>query len=378
MAQTMKDLLKESREYEDSLLGIETEDTSGEDLDSIPYSADDIRITPMMYSIYQIFYWIEEEILILQPEYQRNIVWDNRRKSLLIESLMLRIPIPAFYFQEDYEGNKMVIDGLQRLSTIHSFMKDEFELESLQYRKEFEGYKYSQLPKKYKIRIQDTQLSVNVLDSKCNELVKFDVFRRVNTGGIPLNAQEIRNIMATSEVRSLLQNMSNSEEFVKATRGRIKDIRMDAQELCLRYILFSFKYNWEEHSFKDLQSMAPMMDQIVIWLNKLDREKLQIFLLMFKNSMKRCYALLGENAFSKGSSKHIINKPLFICWSVILGYRNIKLELLESKRDEAIRLHNKYFGEGEYYNAITYSTTTRRNIRLQFEAVERILEELSL
>ena len=378
MAQTMKDLLKEAREYEDSLLGIETEDTSGEDLDSIPYSADNIRITPMMYSVYQIFHWIESEILILQPEYQRNIIWDNHRKSLLIESLMLRIPIPAFYFQEDFDGNKMVIDGLQRLSTIYSFMKDEFRLESLQYRKEFEGHTYSQLPKKYKIRIQDTQLAVNVLDSKCNELVKFDVFRRVNTGGVPLNAQEIRNIMATSEVRDLLKNMSRSEEFIKATRGKIKDIRMDAQELCLRYILFSFKYNWEEHTFKDLQSMASMMDQMIVFLNKFDVKDMQVFLLMFKDSMKKCYSLLGERAFSKESSKHIINKPLFICWSVILGYRNIDLKVLEAKRDEAIRLQNKYFGAGEYYNAITYSTTTKRSIQLQFEAVERILEELSL
>lgn len=378
MAQTMKDLLKETREYEDSLLGIETEDTSGEDLDSIPYSADNIRITPMMYSIYQIFHWIEEGILILQPEYQRNFVWDNQRKSLLIESLMLRIPIPAFYFQEDYDGNKMVIDGLQRLSTIHAFMKDEFRLENVQYRKEFEGCVYSELPKKYKIRIQETQLSVNVLDSKCNELVKFDVFRRVNTGGIPLNAQEIRNIMATNEVRALLLSMSASEEFKQATRGRVKDIRMGAQELCLRYILFCFKYDWKQKECNDLQSMATMMDLVLTLLNKRKADDLAVLLLMFKESMKKCYALLGEYAFSKESSRHIINKPLFICWSVVLTYRKIDLKLLESKRGEAIRLQYKYFGEGEYYNAITYSTTTRKNIRLQFEAVERILEELSL
>ena len=94
--------------------------------------------------------------------------------------------------------------------------------------------------------------------------------------------------------------------------------------------------------------------------------------------MKKCYALLGESAFSKESSRHIINKPLFICWSVILGYRNIDLKLLETKREEAVRLQHQYFSEGEYYDAITYSTTTRRNIRLQFEAVECILEELSL
>ena len=120
------------------------------------------------------------------------------------------------------------------------------------------------------------------------------------------------------------------------------------------------------------------MDQIIVWLYKMKTDDMQVFFTMFKNSMKRCYALLGESAFSKESSRHIINKPLFICWSVILGYRNIDLKLLESKRKEAVKLQNQFFCEGEYYNAITYSTTTRRNILLQFEAVERILEELSL
>lgn len=243
MAQTMKELLKETQEYEDALLGFELEDTSEEDLDSIPYAADTIRISSMMYSVYQIFHWIEDGILVLHPAYQRNEVWNAQRKSLLVESLMLRIPIPAFYFQEDRDGTKTVIDGLQRLSAIHGFMKDKFSLHGVQYLKEYEGCLYSELPRKYKVRIQETQLSANVLDSKCDDLVKFDVFRRVNTGGVPLNAQEIRNIMATNETRALLLAMSQSEEFLRATRNRVKDIRMDAQELCLRYILFCYKYD---------------------------------------------------------------------------------------------------------------------------------------
>lgn len=378
MAQTMKELLKETQEYEDALLGLEMEDTSEEDLDSIPYNADTIRISSMMYSVYQIFHWIEDGILVLHPAYQRNEVWNVQRKSLLIESLMLRIPIPAFYFQEDRDGAKMVIDGLQRLSAIHGFMKDKFSLHGVQYLKEFEGCLYSELPRKYKVRIQETQLSANVLDSKCDDLVKFDVFRRVNTGGVPLNAQEIRNIMATYETRALLLAMSQSEEFLRATRNRVKDIRMDAQELCLRYILFCYKYDEKRKELKDLQSMASMMDMILIFINKMKREDLAVFLYMFQESMKRCYALLGEDAFSKENSRHIINKPLFISWSVVLTYRKIDLKILEEKREAAIGLQHQYFRNGKYYNAVTSSTTTRNNLRLQFEAVERILEELGL
>lgn len=129
---------------------------------------------------------------------------------------------------------------------------------------------------------------------------------------------------------------------------------------------------------KDLQSMASMMDMILIFINKMKREDLAVFLYMFQKSMKRCYALLGEDAFSKENSRHIINKPLFISWSVILTYRKTDLKLLEEKREVAVRLQHQYFRNGKYYNAVTSSTTTRNNLRLQFEAVEHILEELGL
>lgn len=378
MEQTIRDLLEQTKEYEDSILGIETEDTSDEDLESIPYSADDVRITTRMYSVYQIFHWIENEILILQPDFQRNYVWNLTKKSLLIESLMLNIPIPAFYFQEDAEGNKMVIDGLQRLSTIYDFMRDKFPLKDLQYLKDYNKLHFSELPRKYKVRIMETQLNVNVLDSKCDEQVKFDVFRRVNTGGVPLNSQEIRNIMANSRVRQLLRDMSHSESFIRATRGKVKDTRMDAQELCLRFIVFYEKYDASRHEFLELRSLAQMLDDMIIRLNNVETAFFDLIMNVFQESMERCYALLGEEAFSKETSKHIINKPLFISWAVVLANRSIEPAVLKKKHTQAVELQRTYYRYGEYFNAITSSTTMRRNISLQFAVVERIMEELFL
>ncbi len=250
--QTINDFIEESRRYEDELAGVETEHEGSEDMDEDPYSPDDVRIVQQMYSVFQVYHWMRRKVLILSPEFQRNRVWDRERMSLLIESLMLKIPIPSFYFQEDYDGNKQVIDGLQRLSTIYSFMEDEFKLKGLQYLSNYNGAYYSELPRKYKTRIEETQLAVNVLDSKCHDLVKFDVFRRVNTGGMPLNSQEIRNIMATEETRSVLKEMSRSAEFVRATRGRVNDIRMDAQELCLRFIALYLKYDSQSGKLRGL------------------------------------------------------------------------------------------------------------------------------
>lgn len=374
--QTISDYIEETRRYEDELVGIETENEGNENQDEDPYSPDDVRISQHMYSVYQVFRWIEIDVLVLSPEFQRNMVWDIQRKSLLIESLMLKIPIPAFYFQEDREGNKLIIDGLQRLSTIYSYMKDEFRLKGLQYLNNYDDSYYSELPKKYRTRIEETQLAVNVLDNRCHELVKFDVFRRVNTGGIPLNSQEIRNIMAAEETRCLLKEMSRSEEFIRATRGRVKDLRMDAQELCLRFIAYYLRYNSVTGNIEHFTRLTRMLDQTILELNGMKKQELDRFIGLFKTSMERCYALFGETAFSKEGLNHIINKPLFISWSVVLASYPIETEILGKKRIEAMKLQYKYFGTGKYFNAITSSTATKTNVEIQFEGVKRILKEL--
>ena len=97
-----------------------------------------IRIDQKMFSLYQVCQWIEKGKLVLRPEFQRNFVWSLNKQSLLIESLMLKIPIPAFYFDEDETGCRTVIDGMQRLTTISRYLRGEFKLKGLQYLKDCE------------------------------------------------------------------------------------------------------------------------------------------------------------------------------------------------------------------------------------------------
>lgn len=113
------DYLEYSKRVEEEYLGTELEiEESNDILDEMPYNVQDIRVDQKMITIYQIEHWMKTEVLNLSPEYQRNLVWDEKRKSALIESLLLRIPIPAFYLDEGADGIKSVIDGMQRLSTI--------------------------------------------------------------------------------------------------------------------------------------------------------------------------------------------------------------------------------------------------------------------
>lgn len=379
---TLFDLEAAKSEQEQQLLGIESDNTDDDDEDEegqeIPYAADKIRVSSNAFSVFQIKSLIDRGMLDLMPAFQRKNVWDNRRKSLLIESLMLRIPIPAFYFDEDNNGNKTVIDGLQRLSAINGYMNGEFTLTGLQYlQEECGGRRFEELQPKYQIRIEDAQLTVNILDSRSPEKVKFDIFRRVNTGGIPLNAQEIRNVMASDSTRQFLLLMAESPEFLRATQKRVNDIRMDAQELCLRFVAFYSRYDPVTHMLTDLKKTGIMFDECIETLNLSTEQERNCIFSVFKASMDKCAALFGEKAFTKPPKESLVNKVLFTSWAVVLTGYSCSTEKLYSMQGEAVRcLQDRLNTDPEYLMSVTSSTGTKTSIKKQFETANQIMEEL--
>jgi len=372
-------LLKDTDKATSELVGIEYTDEENDVGEEKPYNPDDIRIYHKFFSVSDICRWMgaDPPTITVKPSFQRNLVWSEQKKSLLIESLMLRIPIPSFYFYEDDIEHKSVIDGLQRLSAIYDYVAGEFPLFGLQYLGDkCNGKKYHELDKKYISRIEETQLSINILDNRTPELVKFDVFRRVNTGGVPLNPQEIRNALAHSRTTELLLRMSHSNGFLEATHGLVKDIRMDAQELCLRFITFYRAYDTHLMIPHKDRSIAKMLDECVSHLNSCDDNMLRSYYEIFETAMKKSTAAFGERAFIK-PGQNVINKLLFTSWSVTLAYSGCTYEMLRRERESLIdrltsALHNDY----EYFNAITTSTASKRNIEKQFLTAYSILEEL--
>ncbi len=368
--------LEETRKYELEYTGLEAEHEAYSYEDEMPYDVRNIRIEQKMITIFQIEHWITNNVLNLTPEYQRNLVWDAHRKTALIESLMLRIPIPAFYLDEGTDGVKYVIDGMQRLSTIHEFLNDGFQLKKMQYLTSCEQKVFSQLDIKFRSYIEDTALAVNILDARCPQIVKFDVFRRVNTGGLPLNPQEIRNIMAAPDVRTLLREMSTCREFVRATGGRINDIRMGAQELCLRYLTISDLYVWADHDFRSFGGLLKELDSMILKLNRLPGEKLWDHLEAFQIVMDQCSMILGDLFFCKYNSR-IINKTIFTSWAVVLA--NLKLDQETVKRyAEATRylyLDHVLKTDG-FQEVVTSSTGSRKNILASIEYIRNIMERM--
>ena len=371
------DYLEYSKRVEEEYLGTELEiEESNDILDEMPYNVQDIRVDQKMITIYQIEHWMKTEVLNLSPEYQRNLVWDEKRKSALIESLLLRIPIPAFYLDEGADGIKSVIDGMQRLSTIHEFLNNEFALKNMQYLYSCEGMTFEQLDIKFRSRIEETMLAVNILDERCPQMVKFDVFRRVNTGGVPLNPQEIRNIMANSDTRALLKEMANSVEFCEATKNKVKDVRMGAQELCVRYLAILFHYDWEKREFRKYLGLLKMMDAVILILNRMTKQEQKQILKDFRRVMFQCQLILGEDSFTKLDNPKI-NKSLFTSWAVALKFLNLDNNNLENNMKQIRKMYRRCLAEGSlFYDAVTSSTGTKKNVHFALETVRKILEDI--
>ncbi|PHV69594.1 hypothetical protein CS063_14890 [Sporanaerobium hydrogeniformans] len=381
---------KNYERLEEEYYGIENEQDDqydNEETIEYPFDADMIRVDQQMLSLEYLYRLMKEQNLDLSPTFQRSKVWkEKRRKSLLIESLMLRIPIPAFYFYENENATFTVIDGKQRLTTIRDFLNDDFALYGLEYLHACEGKKFSQLDAKYQQRIYRTQFAINTLDVRSPHRVVFDIFRRVNTGGVALNPQEIRNAMASEGTRQFLKKLSKLEVFKKATRARINDDRMAAQEVVLRYIAFKKLYDEQKGNIDFIYGdVTSYLDTTIMELRKAAKDTYIEYEESFAKAMKMGAAIFGKFAFTKCylegetiyNNLDIINKTLFTSWSVVLSDPKYQREKILGCREEIVKqVAYRITYDTSYANAITLGTNGRRSVNIAFEVAKEILEEV--
>ncbi len=259
---------------------------------SNPYNPDEIKVNTKPFSLPLIMDMIKRNDIDLQPNFQRNFVWTSLQKSRLIESVLLRIPLPMFYFAENKEGFMTVVDGLQRLTTISQFMDNQFALKGLQYLTHCDNKYYTNPDKtkaidtKYFRWFNSTQLTVNVIDASTPAKVKYDIFERINTGGKPLNHQEIRNCLAVDKVRDLLTKMVASDIFKKATDESVPSLRMEDREMALRFICFHRLYKEDSTLDNYSGNMKDVLNNLVEDLGKLKQNDLDKYTYLFSNAMK--------------------------------------------------------------------------------------------
>lgn len=359
----------------------ETENTPGNSLDKNPYDPKLIRVDTKPFPIAQVEQMISDKELDISPDFQRGFVWnDITRKSRLIESLLLRIPLPVFYVAQDLEGNFQVVDGIQRLNVIHDFLNNGFRLKNMEYLTECEGLWFKNKDKEEKLslapvyqrRINQTQLYFNVIDPQTPEQVKYDIFKRINTGGKSLNSQEIRNCLAHAQTRQLLKKMAESKAFLQATRYSISSTRMADKELALRFIAFYLLDNSLSDRMEYKGDMDEFLNATIDILNNLTQETMDRIYAHFCKSMCNAYIIFGQSAFRKAS---YINKSLFLSFSRIL-YRYETDYVTQKIRNSEIldNLKKEIEGNDLYNRALSMGTNDARNVEISYNTAKKIIE----
>ena len=239
--------------------GVEKEDLSTDDIKE-PFDPDQVAVTSRTMTVDLLLSRLRTGALNLQPDFQRKAgIWNTVKRSRLIESLLLRIPLPSFYVSQTENEDWEVVDGVQRLTAISHFVPsneaqpagESLALTSLQYLREFDGKRFSDLPPRLARRIRETEFTFHVILSSTPDVVRFNIFARLNTGGMPLTSQELRHALVPGQARDVLREWASSDSFRRATDYSIKSDRMADREMVLRYIAFSEMASPEEYSRRD-------------------------------------------------------------------------------------------------------------------------------
>lgn len=376
--------------FENQPTDVEVEETEApqEDVaDRQPWDPTKIRIGTKPFSLRHIVDMIEDGDIDLAPDFQRMFVWKPRERSRLIESVLLGIPLPAFYFNQDRTGAMQVVDGVQRLTTIHRFAKRGERLLELEHLKDLNGASFDDLEASFRRRFQQTQIFVNIIEPQTPDDVKFNVFRRINTGGGLLTAQEIRHCMSRKRSRDFLKRLVELPAFHVATDHAFKnERRMADREVVLRFL--AFRHLGDIEGYRRFENLDSFLLDFTRQIDGSKDEKegrphiadsgLERLAVDFERAMKSATAVFGNAAFRKFPTGAVkrgpINRALFESWSVALA--DYEPETLQSHAASILKNVRERMIEPKYTAATTLATGDYTKITLRFNVAREILQKV--
>ncbi len=192
------------------------------------------------YSVQYLYDLIKKGKIVLEVPFQRKQIWKSDQASSLLESIIMNVPIPPLYFAEEENGNWLVLDGLQRLSSILNYYDNEFALSKLEVLTDLNKVKYKDLPPKAKSLLDDGMLRVNVIRKDSHRDIKYDIFMRLNRGAVTLNYQELRNCMYRGNLNDAAKELcAENKDFLSILKQKQPHQRYLDVEFIIRYFAFS-------------------------------------------------------------------------------------------------------------------------------------------
>jgi len=331
----------------------------------------DIQTKHMILEV--IFRRLRKNEIDLLADFQRSPdLWDETQQSRLIESILIRLPLPAFYFDGSDDSKWQVVDGLQRLSTFKNFIVDKkLRLKNLEYLEQFNNKKFDELPRDLQRRIEEHEIIAYIINPGTPIDVKYNIFKRINTGGLVLEPAEIRHALNQGTPANFIRELSQLKEFKEATNNSIPTHRMLDRDFVTRFIAFylhpanEYKGNLEEYlnsAMSDLKHLNP--DQLA--------EIKQNFTAAMVTAIK----IFNKEAFKKIKSADI-NKALFEVWSVLLA--KLTKEQQRALINNAV-LVKKYFADLNhdriFTNSISQGTGEKKNVMIRFSKINALINKV--
>ncbi|QHG74435.1 DUF262 domain-containing protein [Ensifer adhaerens] len=361
-----------------------------------PWDPGKIRITTKNFSLRDVVDQIDDKDIDLSPDFQRDYVWKSRQRTRLIESILLGIPLPAFYFNQTADGRYQVVDGVQRLSTIALFMNDNHRLDEkdLEYLSDLHGSIHSDLDPPAVRRFRSTQIVVHIIEPQTPDEVKYDIFNRVNTLGSPLSPQEIRHAMSKPRSRAFLRRLIELNDFDEATEYQFwqknKDTgdierdsgRMTNRELALRFCAFR---HFSEDIYRQYTSLDSYLIEFTRRLDKqsdrhspIEDDEIESLERDFQRAMRNSRMILGNAAFRRWpyqqQRRGPINRAVFEAQAN--AFADYECEDLLPRRDVILDAFRTSFEDPLYLRAVTVATGDPKAVSLRLERTRQILAEV--
>ncbi len=311
---------------------------------------------------------------------RKDDLWNVTQQSRLIESILIRFPLPAFFFDATNEKNWLIVDGLQRMSSIRNFcVKKTLALTNMEFLTQLNGKTWDDLPIDLRRLIEEAQVVIYKILPGTPTDVKFNIFKRINTGGLVLEAQEIRHALFQGTPSRFVAELSREPSFVEATLGKIKTDRMLDRDFANRFLAFYLLGT--DTMGSDLDTfMSKAMAKIY---DKTDEERAKIKE-DFVEAMKLARKLFGDEAFRKVYRDYQrlppINKALFdtISAQFALCTTEERASVLGHKQQFKSRMRSELADDPDFFASVTSSTGDRNKVKYRHEKVREMINSTLL
>lgn len=353
-----------------------------------PFDPSSLKVEVKNTTVGQLADMLKNKMIDLQPDFQRHgDLWGKGKKSRLIESIILGLPLPSFYFYIDEGKEKwVVIDGLQRLCSINDFMVEKvLALSGLQFlksthdKRSFEDFTYFE-----QLEMSMRSVTLNVISGASSAEAKYIIFQRINSEGTKLSPAEVRNALFHGRSMELIKRLAESHEFDEATNGGVSKKRLLHYDYVSRFFAFYIQgYENYMNNKMDL-FIGNALETMNNYTGEEDWEKANN---IFIESLSICKSLLGNNVFRQPlnemnrGNEDIKSNPISISlfesmmWSVSQLSKDEKVELL-NRRSVYIVRYAEMFKDESLRKKLSNGTNQYKSVNYRFTSMKKLIEDV--